>query len=79
MDSINNERGGAVIPRVSVLSLFKDGGIGIYHIKRKEWIFKREHVSQILNFCIVTKSIDILRKMFKLIIFMYLGSYRNYI
>ncbi|RXG71738.1 hypothetical protein Avbf_11066, partial [Armadillidium vulgare] len=33
----------SAIPKVCVLSLFKDGGIGIYHLRRQEWIFKREH------------------------------------
>lgn len=41
----SSERKGIMIPNVCVLSLFKDGGVGLYHLRRKQWIFNREHVS----------------------------------
>ncbi|KAF2351204.1 WD40 repeat, partial [Trinorchestia longiramus] len=36
-------RSDAVVPAVSVLCLFKDGGVGLYQVRRKHWIFNREH------------------------------------
>lgn len=40
-----HDKKGIMIPQVSIVSLFKDGGVGLYHLKRKQWIFSREHVS----------------------------------
>ncbi|XP_047481224.1 WD repeat-containing protein 17-like [Penaeus chinensis] len=39
----SSERKGIMIPNVCVLTLFKDGGVGLYHLRRKQWIFNREH------------------------------------
>ncbi|KAK3876979.1 hypothetical protein Pcinc_018267 [Petrolisthes cinctipes] len=35
--------GGAVVPNVAIVTLFKDGGVGLYHLRRKQWLFNREH------------------------------------
>ncbi|KAG7162905.1 WD repeat-containing protein 17-like 1, partial [Homarus americanus] len=42
-DAIGDRRAGLMIPNVNVVSLFKDGGVGLYHLRRKQWIFHREH------------------------------------
>lgn len=39
------ERKGLMVPSVAIITLFKDGGVGLYHLRRKQWIFNREHVS----------------------------------
>lgn len=39
------DRRGLMIPNVAIITLFKDGGVGLYHLRRKQWIFNREHVS----------------------------------
>lgn len=41
----STERKGLMVPNVAIITLFKDGGVGLYHIRRKQWIFNREHVS----------------------------------
>ena len=33
----------ATVPPVPVLCLFRDGGVGLYHLRRKHWVFNREH------------------------------------
>lgn len=43
----STERKGLMVPNVAIITLFKDGGVGLYHIRRKQWIFNREHVSSI--------------------------------
>ncbi|XP_066956128.1 WD repeat-containing protein 17-like isoform X1 [Macrobrachium rosenbergii] len=43
LQSESNDRKGIMIPNVSVVTLFKDGGVGLYHLRRKQWIFRREH------------------------------------
>ncbi|KAF2348756.1 WD40 repeat, partial [Trinorchestia longiramus] len=42
-DDYQVSRSDAVVPAVSVLCLFKDGGVGLYQVRRKHWIFNREH------------------------------------
>ncbi|XP_050694797.1 WD repeat-containing protein 17-like isoform X3 [Eriocheir sinensis] len=39
----STERKGLMVPNVAIITLFKDGGVGLYHIRRKQWIFNREH------------------------------------
>ncbi|MPC36466.1 WD repeat-containing protein 17 [Portunus trituberculatus] len=38
-----SERKGLMVPNVAIVTLFKDGGVGLYHLRRKQWIFNREH------------------------------------
>ena len=46
---LNNEIGysggsnSVTIPSVPVLCLFRDGGVGLYHLRRKHWVFKKDH------------------------------------
>ncbi|KAG0722571.1 WD repeat-containing protein 17 [Chionoecetes opilio] len=42
---LTSERKGLMVPNVAIVTLFKDGGVGLYHLRRKQWIFNREHVS----------------------------------
>nr|XP_053636053.1 WD repeat-containing protein 17-like isoform X1 [Cherax quadricarinatus] len=42
-NDLSGERKGLMIPNVAVVTLFKDGGVGLYHLRRKQWIFNREH------------------------------------
>ncbi|CAL4077100.1 unnamed protein product, partial [Meganyctiphanes norvegica] len=42
-DDLPTERKGIMVPNVAVVTLFKDGGVGLYHLRRKQWIFNREH------------------------------------
>ena len=31
------------VPAVPILCLFKDGGVGLYHLRSRHWVFNREH------------------------------------
>lgn len=48
----NIDRKGLMVPNVAIITLFKDGGVGLYHLRRKQWIFNREHVSSCSECCL---------------------------
>nr|XP_045611784.1 WD repeat-containing protein 17-like [Procambarus clarkii]XP_045611785.1 WD repeat-containing protein 17-like [Procambarus clarkii] len=43
INDLSGDKKGLMIPNVLVVTLFKDGGVGLYHLRRKQWIFNREH------------------------------------
>lgn len=67
-----SERKGFMIPNVAIVTLFKDGGVGLYHLRRKQWIFNREHVRPLTEFCLKEKCKSIF--MYR---YMYIGKSSN--
>lgn len=42
--SISNSSNKYEVPPVKIISVFKDGGVGLYDLKKKNWDFLREKV-----------------------------------
>ena len=42
--SISNSSNNYEVPPVKIISVFKDGGVGLYDLKKKSWDFLREKV-----------------------------------